>query len=173
MSVFLAIALALATSAATCVMRRISSSVTIGLLAKPQTPLWMTRTPKPPAPGRPPARAPPPRPAPPRPPRPPPNPAPASAPERSLLPLALTLLFTLRVKRMSAYVQPAVFAVASAASASPLNVEVSGLPFGDWAINSPRRSLDAISSPAAPVYLRKLRREVIDSSHTAGETDVM
>jgi hypothetical protein len=31
------------------VIRRISSSVTIGLLAKPQTPLWMTRTPKPPA----------------------------------------------------------------------------------------------------------------------------
>ena len=31
-------------------MRRISSSVTIGLLAKPQTPLWITRTPKPAAP---------------------------------------------------------------------------------------------------------------------------
>ena len=28
-------------------MRRISSSVTIGLLANPQTPLWITRTPKP------------------------------------------------------------------------------------------------------------------------------
>jgi hypothetical protein len=47
------------------VMRRSSSSVTIGLLANPQTPLWITRTPKPAAPGRPPARAPPPRPAPP------------------------------------------------------------------------------------------------------------
>src|SRR3954447_25826476 len=59
------------------VMRLISSGVTIGLLAKPQTPLWITRTPKPAAPGRPPARAPPPRP--PRPPPPPPAPAPAPA----------------------------------------------------------------------------------------------
>ena len=33
-------------------MRRISSSVTIGLLAKPQTPLWITRTPNPAARGR-------------------------------------------------------------------------------------------------------------------------
>src|SRR3954466_12557867 len=62
------------------VMRTSSSGVTIGLLANPQTPLWITRTPKPAAPGRPPARAPPPRPAPPRPPRPPPpNPPPAAA----------------------------------------------------------------------------------------------
>ena len=38
-STFLAIALALATSVAISVMRRISSSVTIGLLANPQTPL--------------------------------------------------------------------------------------------------------------------------------------
>jgi hypothetical protein len=104
--------------------------VTIGLLAKPQTPLWITRTPKPAAPGRPPARAPPPRP--PRPPRPPPNPPSAV---RSLPPLALTLLFTLRVKRTSAYVQPTFFASPSAMSDSPLNCEVSGLPFGDCAIS--------------------------------------
>ena len=38
-STFFAIALAFATSAAIRAMRRISSSVTIGLLAKPQTPL--------------------------------------------------------------------------------------------------------------------------------------
>src|SRR3954464_9057251 len=60
------------------VIRRISSSVTIGLLANPHTPLWITRTPNPAAPGRPPARAPPPRPAPPRPP-PPPAPRPPRA----------------------------------------------------------------------------------------------
>jgi hypothetical protein len=45
---FFAIALARATSEATRVIRTSSSSVTIGLLAKPQTPLWITRTPKPP-----------------------------------------------------------------------------------------------------------------------------
>src|SRR3954453_17211623 len=76
MSVFLAIALALATSVAIRVMRRISSSVTIGLLAKPHVPLWMTRTPKPAAPTRPPPPRPP-RPLPPPPPRPPPPPPPA------------------------------------------------------------------------------------------------
>src|SRR6185503_16148500 len=43
-------------------------------------------------------------------------------------------------------------------SASPLNVEVSGLPFGDWAIRPPTRSLDAITRPVAPVYFRKSRR---------------
>jgi hypothetical protein len=42
-------ALARATSVATARDARISSSVTIGLLANPQTPLWITRTPKPPA----------------------------------------------------------------------------------------------------------------------------
>src|SRR5207244_9178412 len=99
----------------------ISSSVTIGLLANPQTPLCTTRTPKPAAPGRPPARAPPPRPAPPRPPRPPPNPPSAL---RSLPPLALTPLVTLRVNRMSTYVQPAFFASPSATSDSPLNIDV-------------------------------------------------
>ena len=46
-SVFLAIALALATSVARPATRLISSGVTTGLLAKPQTPLWITRTPKP------------------------------------------------------------------------------------------------------------------------------
>src|SRR4029453_10434082 len=64
-------------------MRRISSSVTIGLLAKPQVPLWITRTPKPAAPVRPaaprPPRPPPPPPKPP-PPKPPPPPPPAPAP---------------------------------------------------------------------------------------------
>src|SRR5262249_514309 len=57
-------------SAAMRVMRRISSSVAIGLLANPHTPLWITRTPKPPPP-----RPPPP---PPPPPLPPPPPAPAA-----------------------------------------------------------------------------------------------
>src|SRR5262249_19302771 len=125
-STFFATALARATSAATFVIRLISSSLTIGLLAKPQTPLSITRTPKPPAPGRPPARARPP-PPPPRPPRPPPNPPkpPESAPAvLSLDPLALTGVLTLRVKRMSAYVQPARLASPSAMSARPLNDEV-------------------------------------------------
>ena len=40
-------ALALATSVASSTMRVISSGATIGLLAKPHTPLWITRTPKP------------------------------------------------------------------------------------------------------------------------------
>src|SRR3954469_6311272 len=79
MSVFLAMALARATSAAIFEIRRISSSVTIGLLAKPHTPLWITRTPKPAAPrsrtvAPPPPR--PPNPPPPPPPRPPPPPPP-------------------------------------------------------------------------------------------------
>src|SRR5580765_1593897 len=156
MSVFFATALALATSAAIRVMRFNSSSVTIGLLANPQTPLWITRTPKPAAPGRPPARAPPPRPAPPRPPRPPPKPPPSAL--RSLPPLALTPELTLRVKRTSAYEQPAFFASPSTMSASPLKVEVSGLPFGDCAINSPTRSLEASRMLVAPVYFRKSRR---------------
>ena len=43
----MAIALALATSVARAATRLISSSVTSGLLAKPHTPEWMTRTPKP------------------------------------------------------------------------------------------------------------------------------
>ncbi len=157
MSVFFATALALATSAAMRVMRFNSSSVTIGLLAKPHTPLWITRTPKPAAPGRPPARAPPPRPAPPRPPRPPPNPPPPSA-ARSLPPVALTPELTLRVKRTSAYEQPTRFASPSTMSASPLNEEVSGLPFGDCAISSPTRSLEASRMLVAPVYFRKSRR---------------
>ncbi len=46
-SVFFATALARAMSVATPATRLISSGVTTGLLAKPQTPLWMTRTPKP------------------------------------------------------------------------------------------------------------------------------
>src|SRR3954464_13723808 len=161
-------------------MRTNSSSVTIGLLAKPHTPLWITRTPKPAAPGRPPARAPPPRPAPPRPPRPPPAapppppppprpprpppPNPAAAASRSLPPLALTPVLTLRVKRTSAYEQPAFFASPSTMSASPLNDEVSGLPLGDCAISSPTRSLEASSSEVAPVYLRKSRRVGLISS---------
>src|SRR3954464_1379734 len=95
-------------------MRTSSPGVTIGLRATPQTPLWITRTPNPAAPGRPPARAPPPRPAPPRPPRPPPNPPPSAF--LSLPPLALTPLVTLRVKRISAYLQPAFFASPSAMS---------------------------------------------------------
>src|SRR4029077_14951811 len=70
-SVILAMALAFATSGAIRLMRRISCSVTIGLLAKPHVPLWMTRTPKPAAPARPP---------PPRPPRTPPTAPPAPAP---------------------------------------------------------------------------------------------
>src|SRR5262249_34940299 len=128
-------------------MRRISSSVTIGLLAKPQTPPWITRTPNPAAPLPPARRLPPP---PPRPqPRPPPNPAAAS---RSGPPLALTPLLTLRVKRMSAYEQPAAFASASAASARPLNDDVIGLPFGDCASNSATRSDDATASVAVPLY---------------------
>src|SRR3954465_729455 len=81
-------------SAAMRVIRRISSSLTIGLLRNPQTPLWMTRTPNPAAPGRPPARAPPPRPAPPRPPRPPPPNPPAAS--RPLPPAPLTPLLPLR-----------------------------------------------------------------------------
>ena len=66
-------ALALATSVAIRVIRRISSSVTIGLLANPQTPLWMTRTPNPAAP-RPAVSS-----APPKPPPPPPSAPPAAA----------------------------------------------------------------------------------------------
>ena len=46
-SVFFATALARAISVAMPVTRLISSGVTTGLLEKPQTPLWMTRTPKP------------------------------------------------------------------------------------------------------------------------------
>src|SRR3954454_24994777 len=81
MSVFLAIALALATSGASRVMRLISSSVTIGLLAKPQTPLWITRTPKPAAPRSRTVAPPPPLPPNPPPPRPPPaDPPPPGTP---------------------------------------------------------------------------------------------
>src|SRR5581483_1547262 len=162
-SVFFAIALALATSAAMRVMRRISSSVTIGLLANPHTPLWITRTPNPAAPRPAPRRlpAPPPRPNPP--PRPPPNPPPSAL--RSGPPFALTLLLTLRVNRMSAYVQPIRFASPSAMSDRPLNVEVIGLPFGDCAINSPTRSLEAMRMPVAPVYFRKSRRDGLIALH--------
>ena len=46
-SIFFATALALAISVAMPVTRLISSGVTIGLLENPQTPLWITRTPKP------------------------------------------------------------------------------------------------------------------------------
>src|SRR4051812_14661999 len=127
----------------------------MGLLANPKTREGMPRTPNPAAPGRPPARAPPPRPAPPRPPRPPPNPPAAS---RSVPPVALTPVLTLRVKRTSAYEQPTFFASPRTMSESPLNDEVSGLPFGDCAISSPTRSLEASSSEVAPVYFRKSRR---------------
>src|SRR5471032_1136778 len=118
----------------------------------------MTRTPNPAAPGRPPARPPPPRPAPPRPPRPPPPPNPPPSVLRSPPPLALTPELTLRVKRTSAYEQPARFASPSTRSASPLNLEVSGSPFGDCASRLPTRSLEASSRLVAPVYFRKSRR---------------
>src|SRR6266550_4362162 len=120
----------------------------------------MTRTPKPAAP-RPPARPrpPPPRPPPPRPPRPPKPPKSPPVSERSFEPLALTPLLTLRVNRTSAYVQPARFASPSAMSARPLNDEVIGLPFGDCAMSSATRSLDAMTSAEALVYLRNSRRD--------------
>jgi hypothetical protein len=75
-------ALALATSVACAVIFLISASVTNGLLAKPHTPLWITRTPKPALVSMPPA--------------PKPN---ESVTMRSR---TATLSLTLRVKRMSA-----------------------------------------------------------------------
>ena len=75
-------ALAFATSVACAVIFRISASVTNGLLAKPQTPLWMTRTPKPALSSCPPA----------------PNPKLSV----TILSRTATLSFTLRVKRTSA-----------------------------------------------------------------------
>ena len=81
-------------------------------------------------PPRPPKPPPPPPRPPPRPPPPPPNP-PASgcarrvtgARRRALTPGSVIV----RVKRMSAYEQPAVFASASAMSARPLNFDCSGV----------------------------------------------
>ena len=66
--------------------------------------------------------------------------------DRSFDPFALTPLPTLRVKRMSAYEHPSRFASASAVSASPLNVDVIGLPFGDCASRS-ATSPGRISAP--------------------------
>src|SRR5262245_48814514 len=129
----------------------------------------MTRTPKPAAPrfARPPR--PPPRPPPPRPPRPPPSPS-----LRSLPPLALTPLLTLRVKRMSAYVQPIFFASPSATSENPLNGDCNGSLAGDCAISSPTRSDDATRRAEAPVHFRKSRRDgFMKQPQTAGDTDVM
>src|SRR5207302_5717334 len=45
-----------------------------------------------------------------------------------------------------------------ATSARPLNADVRGLPFGDCAIRSPTMSEEAMTRPAAPVYLRKSLR---------------
>ncbi len=114
-------ALAFATSAAWAVIFRISFSVTSGLLAKPQTPPWMTRTPKPALSSRP---------------R-PPNPN-ESVTMRSR---TATLSFTLRVNRMSAYEQPMRFASDRAMSDRPLKRDSSTCPRGDWATRSPIRSL--------------------------------
>jgi hypothetical protein len=118
------------------VMRRISSSVTIGLLAKPQTPLWITRTPKPAASLAAGAGA---RAAP-KPLRRAATAAPAPAARRArrrsgraprlrgcCCREALTPRFVLRVKRMSAYVQPAFFASARAMS-EPLELRVEDTP---------------------------------------------
>src|SRR4029077_16958371 len=88
--------------------------------------------------------------------RPPPSPASAL---RSLLPLALTPLLTLRVKRMSAYEQPAFLPSPSAPSDSPLNGDCIGSFAVDCAISSPTTSEEATSSAEAPVYFRKSRRE--------------
>src|SRR5262245_49998763 len=117
----------------------------------------MTRTPNPAAPrlARPP-RPPPRPPRPPRPPKPPPSPA-----LRSLPPLALTPLFTLRVKRMSAYEQPAFFASPSATSDSPLNGDCIGSLAVDCAISSPTMSDEATRRAEAPVYFRKSLRDVM------------
>ena len=162
-------ALALATSVATRVMRRISSSVTIGLLAKPQTPLWITRTPNPaasllpaPAPALPPPNPPkpprpPPRPPPPRPPRPPPPNPPRSSASR-LPPFAFTPRLVLRVNRMSAYVHPPRRASSSATSDRPLNFDSSTRPDGDCAIRSAITSLAATAIPDSAMVLTKSRR---------------
>src|SRR5207237_1302943 len=117
------------------VMRRISSSVTMGELAKPHTPLCTTRTPKPaasrsasvgnplnalappPRPPRPPPPPPPPPPAP-RPPPPAPRPVPATL-NAAIPPGGLSVI----VKRTSAYVQPPFFASARTISERPLNFD--------------------------------------------------
>src|SRR6266850_3088175 len=92
---FFATALAFATSVAIAVTRVISSGDTFGLLAKPQTPLWMTRTPKPYVSVA----------------SPPPNPP----PPRRIRPLRTAIdCARLRVKRMSAYEQPSRLASPSA-----------------------------------------------------------
>src|SRR6185436_13692847 len=92
---FFATALARATSAATAVTRLISSGVTSGLLAKPHTPLWMTRTPNPYVSVA----------------SPPPNPP----PPRRIRPLRTPIdCARLRVKRISAYEQPRRFVSPSA-----------------------------------------------------------
>src|SRR4029453_12989663 len=84
-----------ATSTATPATRLISSGVTSGLLAKPHTPLWMTRTPNPYVS----VASPPPNPPPPR----------RISPLRTPIDCA-----RLRVNRMSAYEQPRRFASPSA-----------------------------------------------------------
>jgi hypothetical protein len=131
--------------------------VTIGLLAKPQTPRG-SRARQPGRRANASAAAPPPRPE---------TAASAAAaaespppsPPRPLLPFAFTPLLVACVKRTSAYVQPRRFASPSAMSARPLNFDSSGLPFGDCASRSATRSPDAMTSAEAPVYLRKSRRE--------------
>src|SRR4029450_12675298 len=92
---FFATALARATSTATPATRLISSGVTSGLLAKPHTPLWITRTPNPYVSVA----------------SPPPNPP----PPRRICPLRTPSDCTrLRVNRMSEYEQPSRLASASA-----------------------------------------------------------
>src|SRR5690606_12134118 len=149
-----ATALARATSTACAAMRRISSSVTSGLLAKPHTPLCSTRTPKPALSLRPP---------------PPPNPKPPSVTMRSR---TLTESFTLRVKRMSQYEAPMRFASPSATSDRPLNFEASARPL-DWARRSATRSLAASATVVAPAPLRKSRRfhAMADPSRSDGRRD--
>ena len=119
-STFFATVLACAMSAAMRVMRRISSSVMIGLLANPHDAAVDHADAEAGGAGAPRVRPGRRRDRRVRQTRRAPPPSPATA-LRSLLPLALTPLLTLRVKRMSAYEQPAFFASPSATSDSPLN----------------------------------------------------
>ena len=75
----------------------------------------------------------------------------------------LTLSLTLRVKRMSAYEQPAFFAAASAISDNPLNFDRRTVSFdlgpaGDCAMSVATRSLAASPTPEAAMVFTKSRR---------------